>query len=138
MLGIYTGFDWGRVLILILGDMAPEVFVAHFLAMCGGALVFFTLDVKQSISSTHSGPTTFSWGYMIRDNFFRVLGVLVLIMATVIWYDSFFGVPLNAKLAFMQGLSIDALIGMILKQGKQRGPMAKSRAKLQTKYKSNG
>ncbi len=131
---LHTGFNWDTVLHIILGEMSVEIFVAYTGLMIAGAIVFFALDVNHSLKRNKGTPVKFSLGFLIRDNLFRALAVALVIMATVIWYDSFFGVPLNAKLAFTQGLSVDAVIGVVLKRGKQAGPLKKSREKLIKKY----
>ena len=111
--------------------MPVESFFAYFALMCAGALVFFAMDVRRE---TKKDSIKFSWGYLIRDNILRGIAVLFIIMACVLWYDSFFGVPINARLAFIQGLSIDAVMGMVLKEGKERGPLKKNQQKLRRKY----
>ena len=126
--------NWGTFWEIILGDMPVENFLAYVALMSAGALIFFTLDVSHAVRRDDSTPRKFNWGFMIRDNVFRGAGVLFVIMGTVIFYDSFFGVEINAKLAFTQGLGIDALIGVILKRGKQSGPLKKTRDKLMKKY----
>jgi hypothetical protein len=133
-MNLHTGFSWDTVLHIILGEMPVEIFVAYFLLMCAGAFVFFVMDVRQSVKSNPATSTKFKLKFLVLDNILRGISVLFIIMAAVIWYDSFFGVPLNTKLAFMQGLSIDALIGTVLKEGKERGPLKKSREKLIRKY----
>jgi hypothetical protein len=55
-----------------------------------------------------------------------------MICAAVIWYEDFFGVPLNPQLAFISGLGIDALIGSILKTKKNSNGGRATRAKLLT------
>ena len=116
---------------VILGEMPLESFLAYFALMCAGAIVFFAMDERREIKKNGQ---KFSWAFMIRDNLLRGASVLIIIMACVLWYDSFFGVPINARLAFMQGLSIDAVMGLILKEGKERGPLKKSQQKLKQKY----
>ena len=123
--------NWTNFWSVILDGMSLEHFAAYTALMLAGAIVFFTAaDVRKA-----KRKTEFSWGFLIRDNIPRFVSVLIVIMATVLWYDSFFGVPINAKLAFMQGLSIDAVMGVVAKMGKDSGPLKRSRAKLVAKYK---
>jgi hypothetical protein len=72
---------------------------------------------------------------MVLDNIFRGIAVVIIIMAGVIFFEDMYGVPINVKLAFQAGIGIDALIGTMLKIGKERGPLKKSRDKLNIKCK---
>lgn len=96
--------------------------VTHFLAygslMAAGAMLYFILDVKQSMEKDDFTPRKFDFWFMVKDNVFRFIGVALVISAATIFFESFYGVPINAKLAFTSGLSIDALIGTVLKQRK--------------------
>lgn len=126
--------DWGAVWEIILSGMDPAHFIAYFLLMCGGAVVYFGMDVRQSMKKDAGTPVKFSLGFMVRDNLVRLISVLILIAAAVVFYEDFFGAPINAKLAFMQGIGIDALMGIALKEGKERGPLKRNREKLMQKY----
>lgn len=128
------GINWQEVFRIILGEMALEHFVAYYGLMCLGALAFFGVDVAQSKNTDPGTPRKFSWKFLVKDNILRAVSVAIIMAAVVIWYDSFFGVELNAKLAFMQGMSIDAITGTVLKYGKTRGAMKKQRDKLTAKY----
>jgi len=128
------GIQWDIVWRLLLGEMPMEKFIAYCLAMGAGALIFFALDVSHSVNKDAHTPKKFSWKFLIKDNIIRGLGVLLAIMATVILYEDFFGVAINVKLALTSGLGIDAIIGVLLKKGKERGPMKKSRDKLIERY----
>jgi len=127
--------DWKQFWDIILEGDSIESVLAYVVLMGAGAVVYFGLDVARS---TKKSKHKFSWGFMLRDNFVRILVVLLIIVATVLWYDEFFGVSLNAKLAFTQGLSIDALIVVIAKQQKETGALKGSRQKLNQKYKKDG
>jgi len=125
---------WETVLRIILDGMPVEHFLAYFTLMGAGSVAYFGINVWQSRVASKNTPDKFSWGFMIRDNAWRILSTSILIAGAVIFYDSFFGVPLNAKLALMQGFSIDALTGTVLKVAKERGPLKKSRDRLMMKY----
>jgi len=118
--------NWTEFWDLILDGMTMETFLAYTAIMLAGALIFFANNVRKG---TKKSAGKFSWGYMIKDNAVRIFSVILSIMVLVIFYESFFGVPLNAKLALMQGLSIDAIAG-VLTSGKQ----TETRTKLKTKY----
>lgn len=124
--------NWKQFWDIILEGKSLETILAYSVLMGAGAIVYFGLDVARS---TKKSKEKFSFVFMIRDNFIRILGVVLVILATVLWYEEFFGVPLNAKLAFIQGLSIDAVIGVITKQQKETGVLKNTRAKLTAKYK---
>ena len=126
--------DWGIFWGIILEDMPLEHFLAYSALMAAGAGLFFALDVSHAVKRDQCSPGKFSWGFLIRDNILRILGVMLLIMAAVLFFEEFVGVAINAKLAFTQGLSIDALIGTMLKKGKQARPFKKGRDKLIKKY----
>ena len=123
--------NWKEFWDIILEGDSPEAVLAFSLIMLAGAVVYFGLDVSRSVKKS---KVKFSWGFMVRDNLVRGIVVLVVIVATVLWYEEFFGVSLNAKLAFTQGLGIDALIGVVAKGQKETGVLKKSRAKLVKKY----
>lgn len=122
----------------ILGDLQPEVYLAHVAIMASGALVFFALDVNNAVRRDQNTPRKFSLSFLIRDNLVRGIGVVVLIMGVTLFYQDFFGTEINARLAFTTGLGIDAVIGTMLKQGKNMGAMKRSREKLLNQYKENG
>jgi len=126
---------WEEVTGILLNGMTLSQFVAYFLLMAGGALVFFALDVRHSTKSNSDTPTRFNFWFMIRDNVIRGLAVAIFIGASVVFYQDLYGVELNGKLAFTSGLGIDALIGTILKTGKEKGPMKKQRDRLISKIK---
>lgn len=126
--------DWSHIAAILLDGMTLESFIAYSLLMGAGALVYFGLDVARATRKRSDTPTRFSWRFMVMDNLVRLFAVTLLIMATVLWFDSFFGVPINAKLAFTQGLSIDAVIGVVLKSAKERGPLKANRDKLIKEY----
>lgn len=123
--------DWKTFWGLILGDMTLETFAAYTALMLAGAIIFFANNVRKG---TKRSAGKFSWGYMFKDNAIRILSVTLSIMVLVIFYESFFGVPLNAKLALMQGLSIDAIAGTLTSAGKQSGVQKNARANLKKKY----
>lgn len=125
---------WSEVINILLNGMDPARFIAMGLAMGGGALVFFTLDVRHSVRNNTGPLKKFNFAFMLRDNVARILGVVILIAATVILYKDLFGVSINIKLAFQAGLGIDALIGTLLKTGKESGPLKRRRDKLVNKY----
>ena len=122
----WTNF-WG----IILGDMKLETFAAYTALMMAGAIIFFANNVRKG---TRKSAGKFSWAYLFKDNFRRILGVTLSIMVLVIFYESFFGVPLNAKLALMQGLSIDAIAGVLTSAGKRSDVMKSARSNLKKKY----
>ena len=123
--------NWKAFWDIILEGDSPESILAFSVIMLAGAIVYFGMDVARGAKKSDQ---KFSWGYMIRDNFVRGVVVLIVIVATVLWYEEFFGTALNAKLAFSQGLGIDALIGVIAKGQKETGVLKKSRAKLKQRY----
>ena len=122
----WTNF-WG----IILGDMKLETFAAYTALMMAGALIFFANNVRKG---TRKSSGKFSWGYMFKDNAIRILSVILSIMVLVIFYESFFGVPLNAKLALMQGLSIDAIAGVLTSAGNKSEVRKSARANIKKKY----
>ena len=123
--------NWKGFWSVILGEMPLENFMAYAALMLAGAFLFFAADIRRGAKKTTGG---FSWGFMIRDNAIRVLVVLMSIAASVLFYESFFDVPINAKLAFMQGLSIDAVIGTMTKVSKEKGALKRTTDKLKQKY----
>lgn len=111
-------------------------FVAFYIAMAAGAVLYFYFDVKHSLNTNQDTPKKFSWKFMFLDNMIRFITILILIAVGVLFYEDIYGVSLNVKLAFMQGLSIDALIGVLMKRAKEKGPLKKQRDHLNNKYKN--
>ena len=126
--------DWGEVIKILLDGMPVSRFIAYYLAMAGGAVVYFALDVSHSTRSNGSTPRKFNFWFMVQDNVVRGLAVMIFMAASVIFYKDLYGVDLNIKLAFTSGLGIDALIGTVLKNGKDRGPLKKQRQRLMQRY----
>ena len=110
--------NWTEYWTLVLGGMTVTKFFAFASLMSAGAFVYFVLDVNQSVATDSHTPDKFKFWFMVKDNIPRGVGVLIAICASVIWFESFYGVPINAKLSFTAGLSIDALIGQLLKTRK--------------------
>jgi hypothetical protein len=117
---------------IVLGGMSPIHFFAYVCLMGAGAFVYFALDVNNSRKESALTPKKFNFKFMVRENVPRFIAVLIMICAAVIWYEDFFGVPLNPQLAFISGLGIDALIGSILKTKKNSNGGRATRAKLLT------
>lgn len=109
-------------------------FMAYFIAMGIGALLFFGLDVWHSKSSNPNTPNKFSFKFMILDNILRFFIVLLLMAVSVLFYEDMFNSEINVKLAFWHGFGIDGFAGTLLKKGKDVGMMKKQRDKLITKY----
>ncbi len=110
--------SWAEYWKIVLDGMDVTSFFAHASLMAAGAFVYFVMDVNQSRAHDPAHPKKFSFVYLVKDNILRGIGVLMVIGAATIWFESFYGVPINAKLAFTAGLSIDAVIGSVLKQRK--------------------
>ncbi len=121
--------NWDIVLKIILGDMDVEHLIAYTAIMSAGALLFFYFDVRNAVKRDDATSKKFSWKFMLKDNIARGVIVLLAIVVLVIFYEDFFGVEINPKLAMMQGLSIDAFFGTVLKQSKRSGVLKKSRQK---------
>lgn len=113
-----SGISWGEYWAIVLDGMEVTHFLAYGSLMVAGAMIYFILDVKQSMEKDDFTPRKFDFWFMVKDNVFRFIGVALVISAATIFFESFYGVPINAKLAFTSGLSIDALIGTVLKQRK--------------------
>lgn len=111
-------------------------FIAYFIAMGAGALVFFYFDVRQSMKLDSTTPNKFNVKFLFFDNIYRFIVVIILISAMILLYKDIYGVPLNLKLAFSQGLSFDAIVGVLMKKGKEKGAWKRQRTKLATKYKN--
>lgn len=126
---------WKEVSDILLGEMSAAYFVAYFIVMSLGAILFFAGDVTHSTHANGSTPGKFSWKFLLRDNVLRFITVAISLAASVLLYEDLYGVELNVKLAFTHGLTIDAFLGTMLKVGKDRGPLKKQREKLLNKYK---
>lgn len=126
--------DWGEILKMYLAGMSLTHFIAYYVAMAAGAVVYFGLDVGHSTRSNQDTPKKFSLKFMILDNLVRGIAVMIMMAGAVVFYEDLYGTTINIKLAFTTGLGLDALIGTVLKTGKERGPWKKSRDKLVQKY----
>ena len=126
--------NWHIVLAEILGDLPLEKCIAHCFIMGAGAVVFFGLDVRHSVKTNQDTPRKFNVKFAIKDNVLRILAVVFAILAVVVFHEDLFGVPLNAKMSFMNGLSIDAIIGSLGKMAKETGAGKRKRTQLAAKY----
>jgi len=126
--------NWTEFWNTILGDLTIEQTFAYFVMMCLGAFVNFALDVRHSVRKDPKTSKRFRFWFMVRDNFFRGLGVLIMIAVMVLYFEDWFDTTLNGKMAFVFGLSIDVIIGKLVSEGKDTPVIKKSRDKLLSKY----
>ena len=126
--------NWTEFWNTILGDLTIEQTLAYFVLMAAGAFVNFALDVRHSVRKDPRTANKFRFWFMVKDNFFRGLGVLIMIAVMVLYFEDWFDTPLNGKMAFVFGLSIDVIIGKLMSEGKDTPMLKKSRDKLLSQY----
>ena len=128
--------NWTEFWNTILGGMHIEQFAAYFVLMACGAFVHFALAVRHSMRKERNTPNKFKFWFLVKDNFFRGIGVLIVMTVMVLYFEDWFDTPLNGKMAFVFGLSIDTIIGQLMTEGKDAPIIKKSRQKLLSKYNS--
>ena len=126
--------NWTEFWNTILGDLTIEQTLAYFVLMAAGAFVNFALDVRHSVRKDPRTANKFRFWFMVKDNFFRGLGVLIMIAVMVLYFEDWFDIALNGKMAFVFGLSIDVIIGKLMSEGKDTPMLKKSRDKLLSQY----
>lgn len=126
--------NWQEFWNTILNGMDLERFLAYFVMMVLGAFVNFTIDVRRSMKKDIHVPKKFKFLFLIKDNFFRGLAVAIILVVMILYFEDWFDTPLNGKIAFAFGLTIDTIIGQILSEGKEAPILKRSREKLLKKY----
>ncbi len=126
--------NWIEFWNTILGGLSKEQALAYFILMAAGAFVNFAFSVGRSVRKDSRTPRKFSFWFLIRDNILRGLGVLIFMVVLLLYFEDFFDVALNGKMAFVFGYTIDTIIGSAVKDGKNIGVLKRSREKLIKKY----
>ncbi|CAL1518211.1 hypothetical protein [Chitinophaga sp. MM2321] len=99
----------------LLGGIAVIPFVvAVFYAFVGATLNLLLRANKRDVHSTES-PKQFSYRYLIRDNWKRMLTSCLLIFVCIRFSQEVLGQQLTMYFSFVIGLSVDRLSGMIKK-----------------------
>ncbi len=129
-------FDKGQFWSAMLGDYSLTDFVVFAVFFLLGAILYFGFDVRQAVKKDKGTPRKFNWWFMLKDNVLRFFVVIIAIFTMIIFYEDFFGVPLNQKLAFTMGLSIDAIIGKAVGGVKEIPAIKKQRDAFISKLKS--
>ena len=102
-----------QLLEILLNGLTFTQFVAYAVLMLVGAAIHFTLDVEKSVKKDPETPKKFSFRFMIWDNVLRFIGVLLMILVIIPYFDVFMGTELNPQMALIFGLSIDLVIGRL-------------------------
>ncbi len=126
--------NWIEFWNTILGGLSKEQALAYFVLMAIGAFVNFAFSVRHSVRKDSRTPRKFSFWFLVKDNILRGLGVLIFMVVLLLYFEDFFEVALNGKIAFTFGYTIDVIVGNVVKEGKDNGLMKKSREKLIKKY----
>jgi len=126
--------DWSEFWNTILEGLTLEQALAYFVLMAAGAFVNFALTVRRSIRKDARTPKKFRFWFMVRDNLIRGFGVLIFMVVLVLYFEDWFDVALNGKMAFVFGFTLDKIIGDIISEGKDSPILKKSRDKLLNKY----
>ena len=104
---------------IVLNGMQFTHYIAYLFLMFIGAVIHFFIDVERSVRKDSFTPTKFFLKFMIWDNIFRIIGVILFIAISVPYFELFMGSPITSQLALMFGLTIDVVIGRALGGTKQ-------------------
>ena len=94
---------------IILNGQSVTQIAAYAALMIVGVIMHLTLDVRRAIKHQNTGK--FKLGFLIKDNPFRWIGIILFIFVSLIFYENINGQPITPFLAFMMGYTIDSLIG---------------------------
>jgi len=120
---------------IILNGMQFTHYIAYLVLMIIGAIIHFTIDVERSVRKDSFTPTKFFLKFMIWDNIFRIIGVILFIAVLIPYFELFMGSPITSQLALSFGLVIDVVIGRILGGTKQLPPIKRQRERFISRLK---
>ena len=128
-------FNWQEFWNIFFGEMTFPYLAAHFAFFMIGAIIHFSWKIKNREKSGRTVPKKFKFGFMIKDNVLRWLGVILLVFVHVRFFEQIYGSPLTPFLALGLGFSIDSLVGNG-KRSAEAGlsPLKKAKGKLLNKY----
>lgn len=99
----------------LLGSVAFVPFlIALFYAFVGAAVSLLIASNARDVHSEGS-PTQFSYRYLIRDNWKKIVLSVLLIFISIRFSQELLGQQVTMYLAFVIGLSVDRLAGLIKK-----------------------
>lgn len=126
---------WQDVFFEITGGTDTVYFLSRFICMFAAATMVFAFTVSFSVKYDPNTSNKFSFWFMVADNIFRLLGVLILIAITVIQFEEKHGYLMTVGEAFKEGAQLDALIGTFLGGLKKTSQGKKFQSKLTSRIK---
>ena len=101
----------------LLGNYTTNQFIAMFIfAFLGMCFTLLILTTGRDPNSPNS-PTKFNWGYLIKDNWKRIVLSLIVIYVSFLFATNLFGIEITDSnctwIAFCIGVGIDGIIGII-------------------------
>lgn len=106
----------------ILNGLDFTTFVVYAIYMTLGALMHFAIDVRYSVKNNPHTPHKFKFWYMVKDNVARGFLVVSIIFVSIVLHKGLFGNEPSAVNMLLVGLSIDSLIGNMVKSLKNYNP----------------
>jgi hypothetical protein len=111
---------------ILLNGMSLGHFTGMFLCALAGVLVFFMMQVQNSIKNDKRTPDKFSFKYLLLTSGPRIVIGFICIWAAIAYYGELSVKLLNATeplqitglISFLMGFGIDSLIKGILELGK--------------------
>jgi len=127
---------WDRM----LGPLSATDYAVFGIFFLAGAGLFFYTDVKHSLKTDVSMPNNFNFWFMVKDNLFRLVIVLVTIFLAIRFHKTMLGIDsLNEINCLYHGIAFDALFGKIAGHGFKKVPVIKKMREAEiTRIKNGG
>jgi len=115
-----------EIIEILLNGMSFGTFLGMFLCALAGVLVFFMMQVYNSVKNDKRTPDKFSFKYLLLTSGPRIVIGFICIWAAIAYYGELSVKLLNAPeplnitglISFLMGIGIDSLIKGILELGK--------------------
>jgi len=112
--------DWAEFWGIILQGWTLTKLIAYTVLFMVGVGIHLTIDVQKSIKRDRTTPGKFSILYLVKDNPWRWLGILLLFAVMLIFFEDINGYPLTPFLAVAMGYNVDSIVGSMNSKTKAR------------------
>lgn len=97
----------------LFGTLTTDQFFAAFIFATLGALISLMLQANARDIKSESTPVHFSYTFLIRDNFRRILLSFLLIVVTIRFYTELTGNELSMFSSLLIGLGLDKISELV-------------------------
>lgn len=115
-----TEINWAEFWEIIMPGWTITKLAAYFTLLLIGVILHLTLDVRKSMKRDKDTPDKFSFRFLVKDNPFRWLGITLLLILSIIFFEDINGYPLTPLIAISIGWNIDSLVGYANSTTKKR------------------